>query len=703
MKTEQTQQASRPGRGLVIDLAEVGAEMLPDVGGKAAQLGVLLAAGLPVPPGFCVTTTAYLRVTGPVGLRDRLADAALPTPRPRPTPRPDAADTAQRPAASDLARDARDLVLGAPVPADIVDAVVAAYSALGRDLPVAVRSSATAEDLPFASFAGQQDTFLGVVGADAVLDAVRRCWASLWTDRAVAYRETNGIDHWAVSIAVVVQVMVDAAVAGVLFTANPVTGRRREAVIDASPGLGEAVVSGAVNPDHFVVDAETGAITERRIGDKRMVIRSKPGGGTVRIELEDGTDTACLTDRQVRDLAALGDGSSPSTAHHRTPSGRSTPEGGSGSPRPGRSRRSTRCRPGGPAGRAPGSTCAPASPRASPGRSPRWAWPAFGWSPRRWPNWRTSRCADPFDGPPAYAEAGQRLFIDLTPVLRSRIGREIVPRAFDVMEARSAIVLRGLFDDPRFSVVTTSPWPFLRRVGPIAAHFDVPLQAAPGPDPARGRDAPRAPLRRPPHHGAGRARRPDAGATPRLRRTHPRPGAVPDRSRHRAGAGARLRDARRRPQAAGRPRRAGGAADRAPRASAQRDHRDGPRALAARDPDPRRRRRGPGLPGRTGRGPRQALRRRHPAAGRPVRARRLPAPLRPPRRGGDRSRDAALAGRSDPYPRRARQLPPADRPGCGTGPGVRVGGPAGRGRRWRAWWRRPAAAAGCAGGWSLWR
>ena len=133
----------------------------------------------------------------------------------------------------------------------------------GTDAPVAVRSSATAEDLPAASFAGQQDTYLNVVGRGPLLDAVRRCWASLWTDRAVSYRAANGIDPGGVRLAVVVQRMVEAEVAGVLFTANPVTGRRRQAVIDASPGLGEAVVSGAVNPDHFVVDTATGEIVER--------------------------------------------------------------------------------------------------------------------------------------------------------------------------------------------------------------------------------------------------------------------------------------------------------------------------------------------------------------------------------------------------------------------------------------------------------
>ena len=137
-----------------------------------------------------------------------------------------------------LAGQARDVIRAAPVPPDIAAAIEAAYAALGNDVPVAVRSSATAEDLPSASFAGQQDTYLNVVGAAAVVEAVRDCWASLWTDRAVSYRATRGIDPAAVALAVVVQRMVDATAAGVLFTANPVTGRRSEAVIDASPGPG---------------------------------------------------------------------------------------------------------------------------------------------------------------------------------------------------------------------------------------------------------------------------------------------------------------------------------------------------------------------------------------------------------------------------------------------------------------------------------
>ena len=190
------------------------------------------------------------------------------------------------------------------MPDDLAAAITARYRSLGDDVPVAVRSSATAEDLPGASFAGQQDTYLNVVGADAVLDATRRCWASLWTERAVSYRTTQGIDHAEVSLAVVVQRMIDAEVAGVMFTANPVTGNRRQLVVDASPGLGESVVSGAVNPDRFVLDAATGAAVEVTVGDKRTAVRSVAGGGTRTVDA-DASAEPCLTPAQLRSLTDL--------------------------------------------------------------------------------------------------------------------------------------------------------------------------------------------------------------------------------------------------------------------------------------------------------------------------------------------------------------------------------------------------------------
>ncbi|MDQ3274345.1 MAG: phosphoenolpyruvate synthase, partial [Actinomycetota bacterium] len=197
---------------LILDLAGLGPQLLPVVGGKAANLGELIRAGLPVPPGFCVTTAAYQQIA---------ADAELGAVI-------DATDPGGQEAGRlvELAERARGAILASPVPIAVADAVARAYRALGDDVPVAVRSSATAEDLPSASFAGQQDTYLNIVGAGAVLDAVHRCWASLWTDRAVSYRTTNGIDHATVRLAVVVQRMLDPQVAGVLFTADPVTGHR---------------------------------------------------------------------------------------------------------------------------------------------------------------------------------------------------------------------------------------------------------------------------------------------------------------------------------------------------------------------------------------------------------------------------------------------------------------------------------------------
>src|SRR5215210_1441521 len=290
----KTSQAERKEAGLVLPFGDVDRTALPVAGGKAANLGELIRAGLPVPPGFCVTTAAYELVAGDAGLRWILDDLAG-------TPPEDAARLAE------LAAAARVALLAAPVPQEITEAIGEAYRGLGDgDEPVAVRSSATAEDLPTASFAGQQDTYLNVVGTEALVEAVRSCWASLWTDRAVSYRASNGIDHAGVRLAVAVQRMVEAEVAGVLFTANPLTGRRRQAVIDASPGLGEAVVSGAVNPDHFVVDTATGEIVERSLGDKRVAIHAATGGGTRRVELEGDGDKASLEDDQIRALAKLG-------------------------------------------------------------------------------------------------------------------------------------------------------------------------------------------------------------------------------------------------------------------------------------------------------------------------------------------------------------------------------------------------------------
>ncbi len=268
---------------LVRPLGELSATALEIAGGKGANLGDLLRAGFPVPDGFVVTTAAYDAFVAANDLDARLATADSP-------------DAVQA-----LFRDA-------DLPAEIADAVAGGYRSLGEG-PVAVRSSATAEDLPDASFAGQQDTYLNLTGTHQVLDAVRRCWASLWNERAVAYRERASHDGTArLSIAVVVQRLVPAEVAGVMFTANPGNGRREQTVITAAWGLGEAVVGGQVEPDEYVVDRTApDPIASRRIAEKKvMTVRTGTGSEQVATPAAQ-VRSATLTDAQVLELAALGE------------------------------------------------------------------------------------------------------------------------------------------------------------------------------------------------------------------------------------------------------------------------------------------------------------------------------------------------------------------------------------------------------------
>ena len=225
----------------VVQLADFGQADLTQAGGKGANLGELVRAGLPVPDGFVVTTDAYSGVISPPDLK--ISELA----------------------AAGQGAAIRTAVEAITMPTDIRTAIADAYARLGAG-PVAVRSSATAEDLPGAAFAGQQDTYLNVVGEAAVIDAVRRCWASLWTDRAIAYRSRMKIDPDDVTIAVVVQRMINADFAGVMFTADPVSGDRETIMIDASTGLGEAVVSGLVSPDHYPLD-DQGQIRSFQPGD----------------------------------------------------------------------------------------------------------------------------------------------------------------------------------------------------------------------------------------------------------------------------------------------------------------------------------------------------------------------------------------------------------------------------------------------------
>jgi pyruvate,water dikinase len=291
-----SQNESKPDDGaLVVPLSTLDRTALPLAGGKAANLGELIHAGFTVPAGFCVTTIAYERVVASASLAPSLSALA-------------AISREESARQTELATAMRTALCQAPLPPEVREAVTSAYQtlSLGSPIAVAVRSSATTEDLEDTSFAGQQETFLNVIGCDSLLVAIQRCFASLWTDRATLYRSSLGIAPGDARIAVVVQRMVEAEVAGVLFTANPLTGKRRESVIDANPGLGEAVVSGVTNPDHFVVQTATGAILDRHLGDKQVVVRSVDGGGTRKIEGGASKSLACLSDDQIRALASLG-------------------------------------------------------------------------------------------------------------------------------------------------------------------------------------------------------------------------------------------------------------------------------------------------------------------------------------------------------------------------------------------------------------
>ena len=266
---------------------------LPTGGGKAVNLGRMTRSGFPVPDGFVVTTTAYRHaVAATAGLAD-LIDAALAE-----------GDPTDPATAESASRAIRAAFRAAPVPAEVAEAVRAAYLALDEG-PVAVRSSATAEDLPDLSFAGQQDTYLGIVGEAAVLDAIRDCWSSLWTARAIVYRRRNLVPDAAAALAVVVQRLVPADVSGVLFTANPLTGHRGQMVLDATFGLGEALVSGQVEPDHVVADAASGRVLSRTVGAKAVATVVSPTGG-VTTETRQASGDSAITDSQVAALVALG-------------------------------------------------------------------------------------------------------------------------------------------------------------------------------------------------------------------------------------------------------------------------------------------------------------------------------------------------------------------------------------------------------------
>ncbi|MGF3521975.1 MAG: phosphoenolpyruvate synthase [Candidatus Bathyarchaeia archaeon] len=275
---------------------------IPLVGGKNASLGEMISAGLPVPPGFAVTAYAYERFLEETKLAEKIYKVINEVITDKNDPKQ--YDTASK--------KIRELIETSKMPKDIEAAITSAYKELDKRLKlkdtfVAVRSSATAEDLPDASFAGQQETYLNVKGVADLLDKVMKCWSSLFTPRAIFYRNEKGFAHEKVFISVGVQKMVNSRAAGVMFTINPVTGNRGEIVIEGNYGLGETVVSGAVNPDDFVVDKATLTIKERRMAKKTIqYLRDPKTGKTVHLDVpEDKQKAPCVTDEEVLKLAEI--------------------------------------------------------------------------------------------------------------------------------------------------------------------------------------------------------------------------------------------------------------------------------------------------------------------------------------------------------------------------------------------------------------
>ncbi|HJX02428.1 MAG TPA: phosphoenolpyruvate synthase [Candidatus Bathyarchaeia archaeon] len=289
-------------RDLVLWFESLRKTDIPSVGGKNANLGEMTSAGIPVPPGFAITAFSYKRFIEETGIASKIYEIIKET-----VTNPN--DPKQFEIAS---KKIRGLVEATPMPKDIENAARSAYAEMCKrigvnDVFVAVRSSATAEDLADASFAGQQETFLNIRGPDEVIEATVKCWSSLFTPRAIFYRTEKGFAHEKVFISVGVQKMVNSRAAGVMFTINPVTGDGNQIVIEGNHGLGEAVVSGAVTPDDFVVDKKALKITDRRLAKKTIqYIRDPNTGKTVHVEVPaDKQEQPCISDDEILRLAEM--------------------------------------------------------------------------------------------------------------------------------------------------------------------------------------------------------------------------------------------------------------------------------------------------------------------------------------------------------------------------------------------------------------
>ena len=284
----------------ILNFKNLNKSSLPQVGGKNASLGELISAGLRVPPGFAVTTESYLRFITDTGIKDDIS---------RVLSEMNAGDMNSLNATSEKIQQ---MIRDAAMAEGIRSAIDEAYGELCtlcsiESLPVAVRSSATAEDLPTASFAGQQDTYLWIQGLDQVIEKVQRCWASLYTARAIDYRIKNNFPHDKVLISVGVQKMVNSKAAGVMFTLNPTDGDLSKVVIEGSWGLGETVVSGSVNPDKFVVDKVIMETTDVTVSTKHIeCVYDIEKGETVNADVDEKMQcTCCLEDKEVKGLVKM--------------------------------------------------------------------------------------------------------------------------------------------------------------------------------------------------------------------------------------------------------------------------------------------------------------------------------------------------------------------------------------------------------------
>jgi len=291
------------GEKLVLWFEELTKSDIPTAGGKNANLGEMIQAKISVPPGFAITAQAYKKFITETNIAQKIYQIIKET----------ITDTDDPKQYQEASKKIRKLIEAVRMPTEIEEAIKAAYRELSEktdttNLSVAVRSSATAEDLPDASFAGQQETFLNVKGPDELVKKTIKCWSSLFTPRAIFYRTEKGFKHEQVLISVGVQKMVNARSAGVMFTINPVTGDRSQIIIEGAWGLGETVVSGAETPDHFVVDKQTLEIIERKIAKKTAeYIRNLETGKTESAVVPpERQDKPCITDEEIHRLAQLG-------------------------------------------------------------------------------------------------------------------------------------------------------------------------------------------------------------------------------------------------------------------------------------------------------------------------------------------------------------------------------------------------------------